>query len=116
MLPGRPLPDEVRVGDEHARRPRVRPQDADRLARLDEQRLVVLEPTELAHDRVERVPRARGSPGPAVDDEVVRVLGDLGIEVVHEHAQRGFLLPAAAGQLGAARGADGAGSGHAARA
>ena len=58
--------------------------------------------------------RPRRPAGPAVDDEVVRVLGDLRVEVVHEHPERGFLLPAAAGQLGAARGADGAGSGHAA--
>ena len=40
--------------------------------------------------------RARRPPGPAVDDEVVGVLGDLRIEVVHEHPERGFLLPAAA--------------------
>ena len=33
----------MRVGDEHARRARVRAEDADRLARLHEQRLVVLE-------------------------------------------------------------------------
>ena len=32
VLPGRPLADEVRVGDEDARRPGVRAQDADRLA------------------------------------------------------------------------------------
>ena len=44
--------------------------------------------------------------GAAVDDEVVGVLGDLRIEVVHQHPQGGFLRPAAAGQLGAARRAD----------
>ena len=106
VVPGRPLADEVRVGDEHARRPRMGPQDADRLARLDEQRLVVPERPQLADDRVEGGPRPRRPAGPAVDDEVVRVLGDLRIEVVHEHPERGFLLPAAAGQLAAAGGAD----------
>ena len=110
VLPGRPLADEVRVGDEDPRRPRVRAQDADRLARLDEQRLVALEGAELADDRVEGGPRACRPPGPAVDDEVVGVLGDLRIEVVHEHPERRFLLPAAAGQLGAAGGADGSGA------
>ena len=39
----------------------------------------------------------RRPPGAAVDDEVVRALGDLGVEVVHQHAQGRFLLPAAAG-------------------
>ena len=106
VLPGRPLADEVRVGDEDARRPRMGPQDADRLARLDEQRLVAVELAQLADDRVEGGPGPGGAPGPAVDDEVVGVLGDLRIEVVHEHPERGFLLPAAAGQLAAARGAD----------
>ena len=36
-------------------------------------------------------------PGAAVHDEIVGPLGDLGVEVVHQHAQRGFLLPALAG-------------------
>ena len=98
-VPGRPLADEVRVRDEDARRPRVRPDDPDRLAGLDEQRLVVGEAPELADDGVEGVPAAGRATGPAVDDEVVRVLGDLGVQVVHEHPQDRFLLPAATGQL-----------------
>ena len=60
----------------------------------------------VAHDRVERLPAAGGATGAAVDHEVLGVLGDLGVEVVHQHPQRGFLLPALAGDVGAARGAD----------
>src|SRR5207247_113954 len=37
---------------------------------------------------------------------MIRVLGDFGIEIVHEHAQGGFLDPALAGALRAARGTD----------
>jgi hypothetical protein len=81
----------------------VRAKFADGLAGLDEQRLVVLEVPELADDDVERVPRARGFAGPAVDDEVLGALGDLGVEVVVQHAQSGLLHPAFAGALGAAR-------------
>ena len=44
VLPRRPVRHEVRVRDQHARRVRVRPENADRLARLHEQRLVVLQP------------------------------------------------------------------------
>ena len=66
---------------------------------------------QLADDGVEGVPVARRPPGPAVDDEVVGVLGDLRVEVVHEHPQGRFLGPAPAGQLGAARGADGSRAG-----
>ena len=40
LRPGRPVAHEVGVGDQHPRRPLVRPHDADRAARLHEQRLV----------------------------------------------------------------------------
>ena len=80
----------------------VGPEDADRLARLDEQRLVVAEGPQRPHDRVERLPGPRGLARPAVDDEVLGTLGDLGVEVVHEHPQRGLLRPRPARELGAA--------------
>ena len=52
-----------------------------------------------------------GSPaGAAIDHEAIGVLGHLGIEVVHEHAQGGLLHPALAGALAAARGAEAPGS------
>ncbi len=41
VLPGRPVRHQVGVGDQHARRVGVGAEDADRLARLDQQRLVV---------------------------------------------------------------------------
>ena len=44
---------------------------------------------------VERPPVARGPAGAAVDDEVVGALGVLGVEVVHQHPQRGLGGPAA---------------------
>ena len=106
--PGGPVADEVGVGDQHPRRPLVRPQHADRPAGLDEHRLVVLEGGQGAHHGVERAPVAGGAAGAAVDDEVVGPLGDLGVEVVLQHAQRGLGLPGPGGQGGAARCADGA--------
>src|ERR1035438_3263357 len=51
-------------------------------------------------------PVAGGFAGAAVDHQVGRALGDVGVEVVHEHAQGGFLLPSPAAQGCAARGAD----------
>ena len=55
LVPGRPARDEHRVGDQDARRAGMRSEDADRLAALDEQRLVVAE----AEERVARSPSAR---------------------------------------------------------
>ena len=59
LVPGGPLADQVRVRDQHARRPLVRAEHAHRLAGLDEQRLVVGERPQRAHDRVEGLPGAR---------------------------------------------------------
>src|SRR6185312_5471592 len=97
-----------------ARRPLVRPQDADRLPALDQERLVVAEDAQLTDDRVEGVPAAGRATGAAVHDEVVRVLRHVRVEVVHEHPEGRLLRPAATAQLGAAGGSDGTGtsSGH----
>ena len=106
FLPGGPLRDEVGVGDEDPRRPFVGAHHADRLARLDQQGLVALQVLQGAHDRVVGRPAAGRAARAAVHDELVGVLGDLGIEVVHQHPHGRFLRPAPAGQGGAARGTD----------
>jgi hypothetical protein len=85
LVPVVPVADQVRVGDQDAWRPRMGPEDADRLPGLDEQGLVFTQLTQRSHDRVKRLPRARGPPPAPVDDQLIRVLGDLGVEVVHQH-------------------------------
>src|SRR5262249_34971263 len=111
VLPRGPLADEVRVRDEDARRIFVRAEAADCFARLDEQRLVVREVLQLAHDDVARFPRTGCFSGAAVDDEIFRTLGDLGIEVVVQHPERGFLHPALAREGVSARSLDRSGHG-----
>jgi len=108
---GGPVGDEVGVGDHHPRGVGVRAHDADGLAGLDEQRLVRGELLKGRDDGVKGGPVAGGLPAPAVDHQGVRVLGNLRVEVVHEHAHRGLGLPGGAGFFGRARGADGAGAG-----
>ncbi len=103
LLPVRPVADQVGVADQHPRRVLVSLEDADRLARLHQQRLVVLQRLQRVDDGVVALPIARGAAGAAVDHEILRTLGDVGIEVVHEHAHGGFLPPTFAGQLIAAR-------------
>lgn len=103
LLPGGPVADQVGVGDQDAGRPLVGLHDADRAAGLDQHRLVLLQAAQGADHRVEAVPVAGGLAGAAVDDELVGVLGHLGVEVVLQHAQGGFLLPAQSAQFRTAR-------------
>ncbi len=91
---------------------RMRAENADRLARLHQQRLVVFELAKGAHDGVKRRPIARGAASAAVDDQFVRLFGDLGIEVVHQHPQGGFLMPAFAGNFAPPRRANYAADDH----
>jgi hypothetical protein len=64
----------------------VRAEDRDGFARLHEEGLVVVEILQRGHYGPEALPVACCFPRAAVDDEVLRALSDLGIEVVHEHA------------------------------
>ena len=105
-LPGRPFRNDVGIGDEHPRRILVRREDADRLAGLDEQGLVLVEPLERLDDLVEALPVAGGAPDAAIDDQALRVLGDLLVEVVHQHPDRGFGGPAPGHDLASAASAD----------
>ena len=106
MLPIRPVTNEIRVRDQHARRPFVGAEHPDRLAGLHQHGLVGLQAAQRPHDRVERLPAAGGPAGAAVDHQILGVFGDLGVEVVHQHPQRGLLLPTLTRQLGAAGGPD----------
>jgi hypothetical protein len=67
-----------------------------RLARLHEQRLVVLERDQLAFDRLQARLVAGRLADAAVDDQLGGVLGHVRMQVVLEHRERRLLLPAAA--------------------
>ena len=90
-LPRRPRRHQQRVRDEHPRRSSMRAKETNRLSRLDQQRLVVLEIAKRRHNRLVRLPIPRRFARAAIDDEIIGALGDIGIEVVHQHAQRRFL-------------------------
>ena len=106
VLPRRPLRHQVRVGDQHARGVGVRLEHAHRLAGLDQQRLVVVQCAQRRDDGIEALPVARGTTDAAVDDQLLGILGDVRIEVVHQHPQRRLGEPALRGAFGAARRAD----------
>ena len=97
---------EIGVGDEHARRVGMGAENADRLAGLDEQRLIALEAAQGRDDAVERRPVARRPPDAAINNKLARPLGDVGIEIVHEHPERRFGQPALGAELGSVGRAD----------
>ena len=107
FLPRRPARHDESVRDEHARRPLVRAEDTDRLSRLHQERLVLLESCECGEDSIESCPRARGTPCSAIDDELIGALRDVRVEIVLDHAERGLLRPAEAVQRIASRSANG---------
>ena len=109
MLPGRPARHEVRVRDQDARRVGMGPEHADRLAGLDQKRPVGIETLQRMDDAIEAFPVARRPADAAIDHEFARLLGDVGVEVVHQHPHRGFGQPGFRGDLGPAGRADGTG-------
>src|SRR5437868_4100743 len=70
-----------------------RAQDTDGFSRLHQQGFVVLEFTQRGHDLIEILPGAGGLAGAAIDHEAVGIFGDFRVQVVHEHAEGGFLNP-----------------------
>ena len=86
VLPRRPLRHEIRIREQHARRIFVRAEHADRLAGLNQQRFVGVERAQRLDDAIEAFPVARGAADAAVHDQLVGILRDLGVEIVHQHA------------------------------
>ncbi len=106
MVPVRPVRHQVRIGEQHTRRVGMGLEDADRLAGLNQQRLVVFQFPQGADDAIETFPVARCTADAAIDDQLARLFGNARIEVVHQHAQRRFGQPALGGKFGAGRRAD----------
>ena len=76
----------------------MRGKNGDGLTGLNEERFFGTKAFEFANDGVKAFPVARGLADAAVDDEILRALGYVGIEIVHEAAQGCFLLPAFAAE------------------
>ena len=103
FVPVRPMAYEIGIGDEYARRVFVSAKDAYGFAGLHQQGFVVGEIAQAADDGFVSLPVARGFARTTIHNQLIGSFGDFGVEVVHQHAQRGFLLPAFATDLIAAR-------------
>ena len=71
-------------------------EDSNRLSRLYEKRLVILEGFEACDNRLVAWPVAGCLAGAAVNDQFPGLLCNLGIKIVHHHAKRCFLNPSLA--------------------
>ncbi len=97
---------EIGIGDQHARRILVGAKNTDRLARLYDERFILVQILQRRDDAVKILPGAGSTADTAVDDQLMRVLGHVRIEIVHQHAQRRFRHPALGIEFSALRCAD----------
>src|SRR5262249_38715783 len=95
----RPVSDQVGIRDKHARRLVVRAKNANRLSGLNEQCFVIRQVSERSNDGVECRPTSRGATGAAIDDQLIGLLSDFRIEIVHEHPERSLLMPTFTGDV-----------------
>jgi hypothetical protein len=93
---------EIGIAQQYTRRVFMGAKDGHGLSGLYEQRLVSGKVRERANDGMKTFPIARRFSSAAIDDQIVRFFSDLWIQIVHQHAQGGFLLPAFAGDCGSA--------------
>jgi hypothetical protein len=82
----------------------------DRLAGLNEQSFVVAKGLQRLDDSIVAIPVARSPADASVHDQLGRILCNIRIQVVHQHAQRRLGQPAAGAQGRAARGSNNTGS------
>ena len=106
MIPIRPMRHQIGIGDENAGGVRMRLKNAHWLARLNQQGFVAVEPFQRRDDAIEAFPIPRRASDPAIDDQFARLFGNVGIEIVHQHAHGRFRQPGLCRELGAPRGAD----------
>ncbi len=94
LLVVRPITNEIGIRDQYSWGFIVGAEFADRLARLNEQGLVVFKPAQRTDNRIETFPISGRPPGAAVNDQSIRRFRDFRIEIVHQHPQGRFLVPA----------------------
>src|SRR5438552_9574297 len=71
----------------------MRPKFADRLSRLHEKGFVVFEFAQRADDCIERFPAPRGATCSTVNNQLIGILCDFRIEIIHQHPHGRFLMP-----------------------
>ncbi len=103
---------QIRVGNQDPGRILVRFKNHHRLARLNQQGLILFQVLERLQHRIEGFPTARRLPASAINDQIIGFLGHFRVEIVLKHAVSGFAEPILASQFCSTRRADNTGTGH----
>ena len=98
VLPRRPRRHQVGVGQQNARSIRMRLEDAHRLARLDQQGLVIFQRAQRPEDGIVARPITRCSADTTIDHQLGWVLGDISIQIILDHPIRRLGKPALAAE------------------
>ena len=98
--------NQIGVCDQNARCVGMRPENTDGLSGLDQKGLTFSESLQRSGDLIEITPGPRGTSNSTVDDEFIRVLCDLPVEIVVEHSEGCFRGPRQAVEVRADRAFD----------
>src|SRR5947209_6430609 len=99
LVPIAPMTYEVGIAQQNSGCVLMSSKNANGFAGLHQQSFIICEGSQGLDDGVEAIPISRRAPGPAVNDQVFRLLGYVRIQIVQEHSKGGFLLPAPAGDF-----------------
>ncbi|MNC46017.1 hypothetical protein D3C75_950120 [compost metagenome] len=98
--PGR---NQIGIRQQNTRGVRMGTEDGHRFAGLNQQRFIVRKRGQRLDYCVIASPVAGRFTNAAIDNQLPGMLCHLGVQIVHQHAQRGFLHPALGIQLAASR-------------
>ncbi|OPZ67232.1 MAG: hypothetical protein BWY82_02845 [Verrucomicrobia bacterium ADurb.Bin474] len=85
--------DQIRVGDQYARRIRMGFEDRHRLAGLDEKRLIIFQLAQSIQNSIESLPAASGFSLTSIDNQIHWTFSHFGVQIVLDHAVGGFCKP-----------------------
>ena len=74
--------------------------DANRFARLHQQRLIFFQLFEAGNNLIEIFPSACRTADPAIHNQLMGVFGHVWMQIVHQHSHWGLGQPAFGGQIG----------------
>ena len=103
LFPIIPVAHQIGIAKQNARGIVVSAKNGYRLSRLNEKSFVIFQSPQGLHNGMKAFPISRRLTGAAVNHQVFGFFRHFRVQVIQQHAQRGFLLPAFAGDFQTAR-------------